>query len=1546
MTTKDRVGVISFLWTFIITASIIILPITAHSAPPGIDAFKDASGVITWTTNPSSPFTGIVFSVKIVDHEEVIASNGTSHTVTVTYPNGGPTTNLPFLRKVNDYSAFYELFDGSITQPISHATYNGTYTFKVTRVSNSEWSEATDDLLIPGAPGSIPVTPPNEMTFTPGFPEPQSITAYFDDVYTNGSLYDDFASGFNPAKWTGQPGGVSFLGGEALFQKTWDTSTGNLWMRMVNPGAVNSIKATATVAVFSGSSPFTRVRIGGNFCRIAQGYVFAHVGLRGNEAVYAAAAEKMEGNHYISMSLVPLTSLGTVTQGNRYELSVAWDTVSQLTFRIVGLDDALDYSASYTVSGTISPASDPWKAIGLSAYSLVDTTTPTFSWTEVPEASHYRVRIYGTNDNTIYTGYATSPPLVMPPGILKPFGLYKYRIEALYDHQWFEWDNVAASDRNKTYFYVNTPNEAQAPHIDLWSNGVMAWNNSYTGEMTSFYVRVHDAQGVPGNIKSVKAAFPDGSTEVSLYLNYNETPTCGQYSGAYYGTIQSGTYTFTVEDKDGNIHTITENLTPNVISYPSETGMVPSHSTVLGGTGVAFDWDEVVGAAYYEVQLYDKDMSTLCYLRTTESQYTLPEGWLRENELYKYVVKAFREFPEDNFDNGSQAPIIPNDFFTTSSTGGTASPSLDLVNYGVVVFTAPHALTGVPTYELNIGAMVEDADGVPANIEKVEVTYPDGTTKKLLKYNVQPAYGYNYLYQELFTDLSSIHAGTYTITVYDFDGNQASLTDTLGNVATNAMPWATGVTPPNDVFLKDTTPTISWGGLSGASYYKVRILDSYGSDTTVHWSPELTQPEYTVPAGILSTNSTYAYRVYAYREAIGDDTDFVSSHVSFHSLNYHFTTGSLEGEVDGKDELILNFGPPYGLYRYDQAGGWKNASSGNPSQMVSVDLNGDGKDELVAAFPGYGLYSYDSKNGWQLIDSVSPENMIRLNNGIACDLGASGLRHWTQAGGWTQPPFPIGDPGAMAAVDIDSDGQDELVVALPGYGSGGLYIWKYESTTNPLQIINSVIPDNMIRLNNGVACYFASYGLLYYTQAGGWGPPWLASVDITKLLAVDIDNDGADELVVSVVSFGVYWRDKAGVWSPLNLVVPQNMIHLNNRIAFDYGADYGLYIWSQSGGWKSAKSEDPDKLLAVDIDNDGADEVVASFVGEGLLWLDKTGLWKNIDTIVPENMIRLNNDIACDFGASGLRSWSQPREVWDQWNTVNPSQMVMVDLNGDGTDELVAAFPGYGLYTYDSEYGWQRINTEIPEVMVNFRNGIACDFGPEYGLYLWDRTGDWQRINTVDPVIMISADVDEDGRDELIAGFTGHGLYYYDDPGLWTTTPINTALPDAMVRYSNGVVCDYGATLGLMSYSQAGGWVEFNPEDPDKIAVVDIDGDGKDELVVSFVGYGLYTYKPEGGTWDPINREIPESMIQLGNGIALDFGATYGLWVWSQAGGWQQRNTVDPGLMVAVDIDNDGVEELVVAFTGYGLYYFDDTDGWQLLNAVVPEDMKPINFYP
>jgi hypothetical protein len=320
-----------------------------------------------------------------------------------------------------------------------------------------------------------------------------------------------------------------------------------------------------------------------------------------------------------------------------------------------------------------------------------------------------------------------------------------------------------------------------------------------------------------------------------------------------------------------------------------------------------------------------------------------------------------------------------------------------------------------------------------------------------------------------------------------------------------------------------------------------------------------------------------------------------------------------------RNELVLDFGPTYGLYQYDQIGGYKQWNTVNPSQMVTIDLNGDGADELVAAFPDYGLYTYDSTNGWQLISTVIPDAMIRLGNGIAMDYGAAyGLWYWTQSGGWHNgwQQWSTVDPDKLLEVDVDNDGAEELVVSLKGYG---LY-WRDE--TFFWTQLSAVIPENMIRLNNGIVFDYGSNGLGYWTLAGGL-QQWSA-VNPDKLLAVDVDNDGAEELVVSFNGYGLYWRDETFFWTQLSAVIPENMIRLNNGIACDFGSAYGLWIWTQSGGWVQRNTVDPGQMAVVDIDNDSVGELVVSFPGYGLYYFDEINGWQQLNAVVPDGMKPIN----------------------------------------------------------------------------------------------------------------------------------------------------------------------------------------------------------------------------------------------------------------------------------------------------------------------------------
>jgi hypothetical protein len=158
------------------------------------------------------------------------------------------------------------------------------------------------------------------------------------------------------------------------------------------------------------------------------------------------------------------------------------------------------------------------------------------------------------------------------------------------------------------------------------------------------------------------------------------------------------------------------------------------------------------------------------------------------------------------------------------------------------------------------------------------------------------------------------------------------------------------------------------------------------------------------------------------------------------------------------------------------------------------------------------------------------------------------------------------------------------------------------------------------------------------------------------------------------------------------------------------------------------------------------------------------------------------------------------------------------------------------------------------------------------------------------------------------------------------------------------LVVDFGSAYGLWRYDngESQPWTRLNTVSPELMAAVDIDSDGEDELVVSFKGYGLYTFEPAGSIWTQITTVLPEAMIRHGNGIACDFGRSYGLWLWDRTGLWQQINSADPDKMLSADVDGDGEDELTAFFVGYGLYIYDRTGGWKYIADPNPEAMLAV----
>jgi len=244
----------------------------------------------------------------------------------------------------------------------------------------------------------------------------------------------------------------------------------------------------------------------------------------------------------------------------------------------------------------------------------------------------------------------------MPPGILKTNAIYKYHVRAITDHMYFEWDNISTSNNDSTRFMTG-PTEATQPHIDLRNIGVETWNDlPPLGAYTLFYVRIHDAQGVPGDIETARVILPDSLGAVNLYLEEQLTENSGLYRGVYFGATPAGEYTFEAIDRSGNPGSATEVLDPNIIDRPAVEHLEPIEGSLVGGTGLDFNWDDVTGAAFYQLNIYDENFNRIYNIKTIASEFKFPPGLLEENRLYRYRIYTRREFYEENADNTSSSP--------------------------------------------------------------------------------------------------------------------------------------------------------------------------------------------------------------------------------------------------------------------------------------------------------------------------------------------------------------------------------------------------------------------------------------------------------------------------------------------------------------------------------------------------------------------------------------------------------------------------------------------------------------------------------------------------------------------------------------------------------------------------------------------------------------------------------------------------------------------------------------------------------------------------
>lgn len=225
----------------------------------------------------------------------------------------------------------------------------------------------------------------------------------------------------------------------------------------------------------------------------------------------------------------------------------------------------------------------------------------------------------------------------------------------------------------------------------------------------------------------------------------------------------------------------------------------------------------------------------------------------------------------------------------------------------------------------------------------------------------------------------------------------------------------------------------------------------------------------------------------------------------------------------------------------------------------------------------------------------------------------------------------------------------------------------------------------------------------------------------------------------------------------------------------------------------------------------------------------------------------------------------------------------------------------------------------------------------------------WVPLGTIAAESIAAADVDGDGNDELVASYNTP-----ETTGTYLIKDVDTGEPRWIELHAqrsyfypgdvdgNGrddlVLAFYGRSQ-LWIRMDDGRWVRAHPGDPHWIGLADLDGNGQDDVLASFDGKrGLWARINNRKKWVRLHQRSPKGLYiadidgDRKDDVIMNLGKK-GVYVRRRNGEWVKLDKRSPIHIEPADLNGNGRDDLIFYFgsSGGGTYARMDNGKWRLL---------------